>query len=285
MMLLLPLTVAGLAILVDNALSSPKPSAIPERETIGSMTVEQVSFASADELTLRGWLIRTPGTRAVVLLHGLGANRIQHLAKAELYVELGFSVLTYDARCHGASDCSRITGGLEERLDLEAAVEFMRAEGYDTLGLDGFSMGAATITFVDQDAVAPAFVVLESSYKDMPTLIRNAAMRMHLPAAFAMPVLWRMGMRLGDSIETISPIHNLAKVSVPTLMLLGDSEFQVSPNQAREMFDVCAAKVKQIYIFEHAGHEIFCETQGDLYEHYLKDFLAAAGMLGATPRS
>lgn len=272
----IPLAGMGLANLVVYDLSRPKPAQIPPSASFGDYKVEEVKLTASDGIQISGWLARVPGKKAVILLHGISANRMQHMEKAALYTQLGYAVLSYDARSHGASQTTVVTGGWTERLDLEAAVAYMRSQGYEDIGLDGFSMGAATITFANQDEIKPAFIVLESCYKDVDTLIHNAVERMHLPGFFALPVLSRIASKMGAPIDQLSPIARLPHITAPTLMLLGDSEFQVHKDQADEMLAACGAKVKQLFMFEHAGHDVFSATQPDLYKTTLMAFLKAA---------
>lgn len=83
--LMAAVAIAGLGRLVVYELSRPKPSDIPNRNKIGSFPIEQVTFTADDGVAISGWLIRSLGTRAVILLHGLGGNRLQHIPKTELY--------------------------------------------------------------------------------------------------------------------------------------------------------------------------------------------------------
>lgn len=272
--LAVPIVLIGLPNLVVYNLVSPKPHAIPPRSELGAYPVEEVTLTTSDGVALSGWHVRVPGTKAVVLLHGIAANRLQHLAKAELYTQLGYSVLLYDARGHGTSQDVPITGGWNERLDLEAAMAYMRGQGYAHVGANGFSMGAATIAFAEKDAVAPDFAVIESCYLDVDTLIHNAVAGLHLPSACAQPVLWRMSEKLGFSVEQMSPLNYLESLKAPTMMLLGDSEFQVSEAQAQRMFAACGAAQKEMHVFKKAGHEVFSQTQPELYKEYLSTFLA-----------
>src|ERR1700723_4346042 len=67
--------------------------------------LEDVSITTPDVITLRAWTIhphRSNGD-AVILLHGLGDNRMGMTGYAQLLLAHGFSVLLPDARAHGAS--------------------------------------------------------------------------------------------------------------------------------------------------------------------------------------
>jgi hypothetical protein len=59
----------------------------PARSTIGAppddLGAEPVEFVSTSGATIRGWFVKgRPGVGAVVLLHGVGGNRIPMLQRA-----------------------------------------------------------------------------------------------------------------------------------------------------------------------------------------------------------
>src|SRR5438552_2590768 len=70
-----------------------------------SAQLQDVSITARDGTTLQGWIVRplNPNGDAVLLLHGLGDNRLGMTGYAELLLAHGFTVLLPDARGHGAS--------------------------------------------------------------------------------------------------------------------------------------------------------------------------------------
>ena len=89
--------------------------------------LEDVSITTPDVITLRAWTIhphRSNGD-AVILLHGLGDNRMGMTGYAQLLLAHGFSVLLPDARAHGASGGDLATYGLLERDDIRQWFGFL----------------------------------------------------------------------------------------------------------------------------------------------------------------
>jgi len=63
-------------------------------------------------------------------------------------LQLGYSIITYDARNHGLSDKSYNTLGKVESEDLETVINFAKKKYRPVkIALYGFSMGASTILF------------------------------------------------------------------------------------------------------------------------------------------
>jgi cephalosporin-C deacetylase-like acetyl esterase len=63
-----------------------------------------VQIPAFDDAPLRAWYIqpRSDNGNAVILLHGLGDNRLGMRGYAEMFLNHGYSVLMPDARAHGA---------------------------------------------------------------------------------------------------------------------------------------------------------------------------------------
>src|SRR5690348_13133446 len=79
-----------------------------------------VAIPARDGATLSAWSIRPQNSNgsAVLLLHGLGDNRLGMIGYVDLLLGHGFSVLMPDARAHGTSGGQLATYGLLESEDI-----------------------------------------------------------------------------------------------------------------------------------------------------------------------
>src|SRR5512145_2337086 len=72
---------------------------------------ENVSFVASDNVLLKGWLIKPDTIRetapAIIICHGLGANRSDFTDLAVSLTKRGYMVLTFDFRAHGESGGGR----------------------------------------------------------------------------------------------------------------------------------------------------------------------------------
>src|SRR5512136_558454 len=104
------------------------------------LAFEKISFATADGLTLRGWLV--PGSdpeRVVVILHGHGGSIDYDLQYVPYLHTAGYNVLQFDFRGHGRSQGNVVTLGYLERMDVQAAVKFLLGRGLRRIALHWFS--------------------------------------------------------------------------------------------------------------------------------------------------
>src|SRR5262245_24202674 len=199
----------------------------PARAVVGApppdLGAEVVTIASGSGAELKGWFIAgRPGAGAVVLLHGVNANRLAMLRRAQLFKSAGFSVLLFDFQAHGESAGTRITFGRLEALDAAAAVAFVRQRlPAERVGAVGSSLGGAATLLGPQPLPVDA-LVLESVYSDIGTAIANrirAVLGPALGVVVARPiaslfelVLPRfLGMRPAD----LRPIDHIASVTAP----------------------------------------------------------------------
>src|SRR5215469_105195 len=102
-----------------------------------------ITFPSRSGATLRGWYAPgVPGRGAVVLVHGIHADRRVMLPRARFLHRAGFSVLLFDLQAHGESTGDRITFGAKEARDVEAAIDVIRTKAPgERIGLIAVSLG------------------------------------------------------------------------------------------------------------------------------------------------
>lgn len=186
-----------------------RPGALPPASAV---VLTPVSLTSADGLALAAWEAEPPSTapRAVVLvLHGLHGCRSP--GAAAFLAEQGVAGLLLDHRAHGESEGQRTTFGIDERLDVAAAVAHARQRwpGLPLLAW-GRSLGAAALLHALADPaleLAPDTfdgLVLESLYSDLDSAFADRV-RLHagawaLPAASLTRALLRQRLPL-DALE------------------------------------------------------------------------------------
>ncbi len=109
--------------------SLPANAAIEFRRAAAALKskVEDVQLEAQDHVSLRAWLVQPQhgNGQAVILLHGLGDNRLGTVGYAQLLLVHGYAVLMPDARAHGESGGNLATYGLLERDDIRRWFEWV----------------------------------------------------------------------------------------------------------------------------------------------------------------
>ena len=126
---------------------------------------EPITFTTDDGVQLAGRLFGPADARAgVVLAHMLPADQRAWYPFAQRLAEQGFRVLTFDFRGYcpgGDGGCSEGTKQVDAApSDLQAAVDRLRADGVERVGIAGASMGgtAALLVAAEDPRGIPAVV-------------------------------------------------------------------------------------------------------------------------------
>jgi fermentation-respiration switch protein FrsA (DUF1100 family) len=239
----------GAALLVASVIGAGFYLSAPARASIGppapDLGAEIVTIVSGSGAQLKGWFIAgRRGAGAVVLLHGVKANRLAMLRRAQLFKSEGFSVLLFDFQAHGESAGTRITFGRLEALDAAAAVAFVRQRlPGERVGAVGSSLGGAAALLGPRPLPVDA-LVLESVYSDIGVAIVNrirAVLGPVLGGVVARPMarLFELvlppflGMRPAD----LRPIDHIGNVTAPLLIACGTRDDRTTMAETMAMFE------------------------------------------------
>src|SRR5580693_2083632 len=209
--------------------------------------LNDASITAPDGAILRAWTIRpsSPNGDAVILLHGLGDNRIGMTGYAQLFLANGFTVLLPDARAHGTSGGPLATYGLLERNDIHQWFDFVAAQDHPHCIL-GFaeSMGAAEL--LQSLAVEPRFcaVAAESSFSTFREIAYDRmGQPFHLGPWFGRTIFrpvvefaflyarWKYGL----DMQQVSPEASVAATGVPVFLIHGQVDSNIPRRHSRRI--------------------------------------------------
>lgn len=123
-------------------------------------------------------------------------------------------------------------------------------------------MGAAIAARAAVEDARISAVVLEAPYADLRDAVAAWIARMHLPRAFALPMLWRAERLAGVSLHEPRPIDVAPRVPVPGLILHGTLDPVVPPADVRRLADAFSRDIEVIEI-EGAKHGDVFDRGGD----------------------
>jgi uncharacterized protein len=254
-------------------------AAAPARVSIGppppDLPIRPVAFASGSGSLLSGWFIPgRPGGGAVLLLHGVRANRLEMLGRARFLNRHGFAVLLFDFQAHGESPGQHITFGHLEALDARAAFDFLqRKVPAERIGVIGLSLGGAAAILAGLPADAMA---LEAVYADFSRAVENRlALRLGALGKHLAPVLtWQVGPRLGFDPEGLRPVEQIAALRMPLMIIAGDADRHAALDEAKLLY-ARAHEPKELWIVAGARHVDFHRYAHKAYEVRILEFLGA----------
>jgi len=242
---------------------------------------EDVSFTSADGIVLKGWLVKPsyPGTKspAIIICHGVGANRSDFTELAASLAHRGYFVLLFDFRAHGESGGRRTSLGYHEQKDVVAALDFLRTRHEidpGRMGIYGFSLGGSTTVLAAARTGAFKAVVADSAFTSLRDQAREAITGFyHLPS-FPFLQLAVVGYELyfQTNIDSISPVSVIAAIAPnPVLIIAGEGDKLIPADNGRKLFSA-AGKPKELWIIPGADHGGTLAAAGSEYEKRVGEF-------------
>ncbi len=248
---------------------------------------EPLSFATDDGITLKGWLVKPPHpgpkSPAIVICHGVGANKSDFTELAASLARRGFFVLLFDFRAHGESSGGRTSLGYHEQKDVAAALGVLKKrQEIDParIGIYGFSMGGATAILAAAKSHDFSAVVADSAFTSLRDQARTAVTGFyHLPP-FPFVNLSVLGYELyfQTSVTNISPVAAIGTLSpTPVLIIAGEGDRLIPADNGRALY-AAAKEPKELWIIpvaEHGGTLAavgrgYEKRVGEFFEKYLK---------------
>jgi len=256
--------------------SAPAPSHVGAPPA--DLPVEAIKIPSASGSRLSAWFIPgAPHGGAVLLMHGVGANRLQMLDRARLFHREGFAVLLFDFQAEGESPGAAITFGHLEAKDARAAFdELRRRAGGERVAVLGESLGGAAAVLADPPLEADA-MVLEAVYASFDTAVENRIAMNIGPAAALAPLIaplltWQVRPRLGFGTDALRPAARVADLHMPLLIIGGDADRHATLAETKLIYANANAP-KELWIVPGARHQDFYRFAGGTYERRVLEFL------------
>ena len=185
LVLLVAAPIVGGVLLVRSITQPPSSKDTPDLSEL-LLSAEEAPITSSDGVQLASWYIRgRPGAPPIILCHDLGGTRGDLLNAAVILNKAGYPLLLLDFRRHGGSGAARSTLGAEERLDVLAAVQYLRGRKEvdgDRIGGWGVGMGAYALALAASETAQMRALALDSLYPDVATQV-DRLVRQNLPSA------------------------------------------------------------------------------------------------------
>jgi uncharacterized protein len=227
----------------------PADAEVQIRDTAAALQSEvaDVQIPAVDNAALSAWFIhpRHSNGDAVILLHGLGDNRLGTIGYAELLLKHGYSVLMPDARAHGASGGRIATYGLIEQDDVRRWFEWLaRNEQPGCIYALGESMGAAELLQSLKAESGFCAVIAESAFSSFREIaydrigqqfhvgpwVGRTVLRPIIEIALGF-VRWKYHLNLAE----VEPEQVVAHTHVPVLLIHGQIDGNIPVRHSRRI--------------------------------------------------
>ena len=215
--------------------------------------------------------------KVIVLAHGFFNNKDVYLFGAIANgLAQYYDVFAFDFRGHGKSS-GLFSWTSRESVDFQAVLAHVKGLGYASIGLMGFSLGAALS------------LIQASEDRDITTVIAVSAPTdfWKIDYRFWEPGMWEdlklnlgykgkgKGVWPGNPFEAkIAPIHIVDQIAPCSVLFIhGSDDWLIKPWHSQDLFNK-ARDPKKIEIIPHAGHaEKIFDDYPDLFMRICRDWL------------
>jgi pimeloyl-ACP methyl ester carboxylesterase len=207
------------------------------------------------------WMPQGENKGTVLLVHGFMMNKSNMLSRAKIYYDLGYNVIVMDLRARGQSGGTAATSGPEIRSDVIAVMDYYGShlKQFGKLILAGYSHGGRSVVFAAEKKPGDVqAIILES----IPYSLSASFRRTYKMEPPPIPE--------GNMPEAFHAISG-----VPVLLMTGDSDEVIVPEEAGEIRNSNKNTLSQFMMFKATGHNLFVEKNRKLYSETIKSFLAA----------
>ena len=255
----------------------------PERQAWREYTAEAYQWFETDgqnvelEQRLSGeviWLhsvqFLQEGHKYAILFHGYTGASWQMAPYAKMFYDMGYSVITPDARAHGESEGNYIGMGWLERPDVLSWINSVTGTDPDAeIVLHGVSMGGATVMMAAGEDLPDNVkcIVEDCGYSSVWD-----EFRLQLKNVFGLPAFPLLNVaslvcqiRAGYSFTEASSVKQLQKATVPMLFIHGDADTFVPFSMLDVVFEACTSAEKEKLVVHDAAHGAAADTDPELY--------------------
>lgn len=255
----------GISAYAAHTLSKANRCFNPDKKSIFASPPKDVKFGTSDGVQIAGWFVsEKTSDRVLILVHGLNVSRTCEFGGkfaefASAMHQKGFSILTIDLRGHGQSGDSRFTFGLEERKDVIAAVDWLKAQGFKPkqIGVLGVSMGSASVIGAAADDTDIGAVVTDSGYAEVyPIIQKQWQSASGLPEIF-LPTTMMFGYLLtGHDLTSSKPVIEIDRISPRPILIIHSALDPFTPVSNAYQLKAAAptAEYWETTSSEHAGN-------------------------------
>jgi len=230
--------------------------------SLGLPRAEDVTFTTDDGVTLHGWFVpaaSTPARFTVLMFNGNAGHRGMRAPMAAAFATHDVATLLFDYRGYGDNAGRPSEDGLAQ--DAGAAYAYLTSRtDVDTsrVVFFGESLGAAVALRLATET-RPFALVLRSPFSSLTDVGRY-----HYPF---LPVRWLLR-------ERYPSLERAGSVACPTLVIAGERDRIIPPEQSRRLYEAIATE-KRLVVIAGADHNDEAMFLGDELMQAVLGFVAS----------
>ena len=237
----------------------------------------RVLLETKSGLEIEGWISRKESAMGtVILVHGLGSNKGEHLTEAIAFYELGYNVMLIDLRAHGNSDGTSHSIGVREAEEVKLAFDHVKNSGEKNIIMWGMSLGAVVISrAVYEHDIQPSHVVLEMPFDRLQDHLKARARVLGFPSEpFGFFVTFWAGAEQGYWGYGHRTSKYVKRMKMPVLLQWGAKDEYVMKKEVDRIFNNISADKKEFVVYDNAGHERLLARDPSKWQEVVTKFIS-----------
>lgn len=247
--------------------------------------IEEISIESSwDDHFIPAVHISVDGNKdrsTVIIIHGLGGNRVDAYFIAGIFLERGFNVLAYDQRSSGENYAPYTTYGYWESRDLVDYTNYLGliiSEGHSII-LHGTSFGGATTGIAlgnDLLNEKVKLAILDSPISSLEGMIieNMSTVDIGIPLEFMLfagNIVTRL--RLGFNYDDAEVVDHISKTKLPVLIIGTEADAITPFYMCEEIYNAISHKNKKLFADKDAKHAMIFYKDKELYRAEVFNFI------------
>lgn len=218
----------------------------------------------------------------VILVHGLGGNRLSIYPVAKMFLENGYNVIAYDQRSSGENTAKYTTCGYWESRDLLDYVSYVNniIDSDKRIGVWGTSFGGATVGVALGDEKANEeidFAVMDCPISNYTYMIEDQLKEMNigLPIKF-MSFMGNIttDIKLGFSYEDINVCDYVKDTKVPVLIINSKADKLTPCFMGEDLYNAIKNENKKIFTVDDSEHADIFFDYNEQYKEEVLNFIS-----------
>lgn len=200
--------------------------------------------------------------QTVILVHGLGGNRYNNYPLAEMFLQKGYNVLTYDQRSSNENTAQYTTFGYWEKYDLMDYIDYIYSQAPEqVIGVWGASFGGATAGLAMESKEVEDkidFLILDCPVSNMKWMVEEEMRQMDIGLPISYMTLCGNIVnkaKLGFNYEDANVCNAITDIEIPVLIINSKADTLTPQFMGQDIYDAITHEGKKmIWTVEDSGH-------------------------------
>ena len=245
-------------------------------------TIEEISITSkygghsipASYIYAKGRVDKNAPT--AIMVHGLLGNRLSNYPMSQMFLDLGYNVITYDQRSSGGNTAPYTTYGFMESYDVIDYVNYAREQmgDDDKLVVWGQSLGAATISNAMDTAVFSNnvdYVILDSPLGNAEDMMTRPTASGKLRIFFA--DIFNKA-KIGYTFKEQRVYPQIENTPLPVMVACSKGDSSIPYELEERVYNTIKNNKKVLYTVEDSDHSDIYFDHPEEYSKKIAEFIS-----------